>query len=147
VLHRIGSIPCARALSARSSIPYFLYDGVTIPFDDNTFDAVVVAFVLHHAVSANTVVREALRVSNRRIILLEDVVGGGISRWRHEFADSLVNGEFPSFGEGPKHPEEWRALVEGLGGELVDSKYWSSRILGFSFSHVLLVFDHPSNPL
>ncbi len=49
-----------------------IYDGTRIPFDDNEFDAVVVAYVLHHAKDVSYLFKEINRVSRSKIIVIEE---------------------------------------------------------------------------
>lgn len=55
----------------RTSLPHRVYDGRTLPFETNSFDVVVIVYVLHHADSASAVLKEAVRVARRRVIILE----------------------------------------------------------------------------
>jgi SAM-dependent methyltransferase len=53
---------------------FSVFDGVTLPFADDTFDLVVFSFVLHHVadVYKPLLLAEARRVARRRIFILED---------------------------------------------------------------------------
>ncbi|MEX2281038.1 MAG: class I SAM-dependent methyltransferase [Gemmatimonadota bacterium] len=51
---------------------YCIFDGQTIPFRTGSFDAVLVAFVLHHAHSPVDLLREARRVSVGPVLVVED---------------------------------------------------------------------------
>jgi len=56
-------------------VPRFeLYDGVHLPCADGSYDVSLLAFVLHHVPNdkKDALVREACRVTRRRIIVLED---------------------------------------------------------------------------
>lgn len=50
-----------------------IYDGVTIPFDNNTFDAVLCIYVLHHVDHQKELLGEMSRVSKGQLIVAEDV--------------------------------------------------------------------------
>lgn len=52
-----------------ATIPVEVYDGENLPYDDNTFDVVVIADVLHHAERPEIVLAEALRVSKTCVVL------------------------------------------------------------------------------
>lgn len=62
-----------------SHLPVFLYNGNTIPFPDNTFDATMVAYVLHHCSDITAVLREIKRVTSKRIIIMEEVYKGRVA--------------------------------------------------------------------
>ncbi len=57
-------------------IPVAPYDGRTLPFDDRSFNAVILVDVLHHADDALAVVREASRVARRCVIIKDHVRTG-----------------------------------------------------------------------
>ncbi|MBD3344400.1 MAG: methyltransferase domain-containing protein [Chitinivibrionales bacterium] len=56
-----------------SSMPVILYDGNRIPFPENTFDATVVAYMLHHCNNIEAILHEIKRVTCRKIIVMEEV--------------------------------------------------------------------------
>jgi SAM-dependent methyltransferase len=58
-----------------TELPRFaLYDGLHLPCADGSFDAVLLAFVLHHVPNdlKPALVREARRVTRRTLVVLED---------------------------------------------------------------------------
>ncbi len=61
-------------------IPVDPYDGETIPHDDNSFDNVLLADVLHHEEHPLRLLQEACRVAGRRVIV-KDHKTGGILAW------------------------------------------------------------------
>ena len=75
-----------------SDLEFHVYDGKTLPFKSGEFPVVILAFVLHHCADVDAVVREAARTSNRKIIVLEDIVDGGfLSITMTRCHDYLVN--------------------------------------------------------
>jgi ubiquinone/menaquinone biosynthesis C-methylase UbiE len=54
-----------------TAIPVTRYDGRTLPFADDSFDAVMMVDVLHHADDAKLVLAEARRVA-RQVVLVKD---------------------------------------------------------------------------
>lgn len=56
-----------------TSLPLKLYDGRNLPFEDNYFDVTYAAFVFHHTDNILMLLSECIRVTKRRIIILEDV--------------------------------------------------------------------------
>jgi SAM-dependent methyltransferase len=73
--------------SPRPGVTLDVYDGHRLPFDDGTFDVVLLCYVLHHLKRphANELLREATRVSRRHVILLEDSMPRWtlLYRWRN----------------------------------------------------------------
>ena len=45
-------------------LPFVLFDGITLPFDDKSFDLTVLNEVLHHTDDPEPVLKEAKRVGN-----------------------------------------------------------------------------------
>jgi ubiquinone/menaquinone biosynthesis C-methylase UbiE len=54
------------------TMPFFVYDGTTLPFPDKSFDVVFFAFVLHHTRNQEALIQEARRVARKRIVIFED---------------------------------------------------------------------------
>ncbi|MFD0576144.1 class I SAM-dependent methyltransferase [Dactylosporangium darangshiense] len=62
-----------------TDLPLTLYDGERLPFADGSFDTVLLIFVLHHAADPDGLLREALRLSRRQVLVVEDAPVG---RWQ-----------------------------------------------------------------
>jgi ubiquinone/menaquinone biosynthesis C-methylase UbiE len=56
----------------QTDVPFLMYDGKKIPYEDNTFDAVLLIYTLHHCDDPIEVLKEARRVSKGKIIIFED---------------------------------------------------------------------------
>jgi SAM-dependent methyltransferase len=54
-------------------LPLKIYDGRKLPFGDKNFDVSYAAFVLHHTNDIELLLSECIRVTKRRLIVLEDV--------------------------------------------------------------------------
>lgn len=57
---------------ADANIAIDFYDGHRLPFEDDSFDVVVMAFMLHHVKHQDEIFKEALRCSRRGLIIYED---------------------------------------------------------------------------
>jgi len=57
---------------ANAGIPIDIYDGVRLPFQDDSFDVIVMAMMLHHAEYQEELFDEAIRCSRRAFIIYED---------------------------------------------------------------------------
>jgi len=64
-------------LRPKTHIPVAKYNGTTIPFEDASFDMVMLIDVLHHTESPAALLREATRVT-RRYVLLKDHFRNGV---------------------------------------------------------------------
>lgn len=56
----------------RFDVPFKEFDGVHVPFEDSSFDVSYLAFVLHHAEKPIDLLRDALRVTKRTVLIFED---------------------------------------------------------------------------
>ncbi len=54
-------------------IDFRVFDGRSIPFEDDAFDHVVLSFVLHHCNDPMTLIKECRRVARRSVIAFEDL--------------------------------------------------------------------------
>jgi ubiquinone/menaquinone biosynthesis C-methylase UbiE len=124
----------------RTELPLVRYDGLHLPFDDASFDVVLLVFVLHHAQDPRAVLAEAERVSRRQVVVVEDV---NATAW-----DRLVFRGFHRWAEWSQHmprphhewrPERWTELAAEVGLR----QRWSGlvgRQLGY-FASRNIVFD------
>lgn len=67
---------------AAAPFPFFVYDGSTFPFEERTFDTVLLSFVLHHCRDQDRMLRESIRCARKQIIILEDTY---TTPWEHLF--------------------------------------------------------------
>jgi SAM-dependent methyltransferase len=63
-------------LRPRTHIPVVLCDGEAIPYDDATFDAVLLVDMLHHTRDPTKLLKEAARVSPRTVIIKDHLANG-----------------------------------------------------------------------
>jgi SAM-dependent methyltransferase len=100
--------------------PFSLYDGRHLPFPDGRFDLVMLNFVLHHVPDPLKVelVREALRVSQAKVFILEDTPTTAFDRFAGERHGRAYRKRIDSDAPfGFLSPGEWRWLFRGLGLE------------------------------
>lgn len=137
--------PCVKALSKMHNFPFQSYDGKRLPFLGHSFfDTVLLAFVLHHAKDPDALLTEAIRVSNGRLIILEDTFAEGKrTNWLFEW---LLNLEF--FGhDKTKSLDEWRSTFSTFGLTVVHEEEFDSRMFGGLFNphHTLFVLEKKTN--
>lgn len=118
-------------LSIVDNIRPLLYDSVKIPFNDNTFDVALILTVLHHTPDPVLIIKEAVRVS-KKIIIIEDIYNNIPHKYLTYFFDSLTNFEFKGHPHTNKNDEQWKSTFNMLKLKLIDFKY----------SYYLPVFKH-----
>lgn len=110
----------------RVTLPHFsLYDGVHLPFADNQFDVVLLAFILHHVpdVLKPLLLQEVKRVARHTVVVLEDTPRNLFDRlvsWSHGHRYRSKIGSSKGFGFLTK--EEWERLFSRLGLSVVESR-------------------------
>lgn len=91
------------------------YDGVTLPFEDDAFDAVLCADMLHHTESPLAVLQEACRVARSYVIVKDHVCDSRLDRVILTVMDWLGN-----VGKGVPMPfrflssDEWQTIFQEL---------------------------------
>jgi ubiquinone/menaquinone biosynthesis C-methylase UbiE len=107
-----------------TDLPFKVYDGVRIPFKDKHFDQTYISFVLHHTDSIEPLLRECIRVTRKRIVILEDVYCGKLglvlTKGMDYIANKLVSGEI-SVPLNFKTENDWVRLFRKLRAKRVKS--------------------------
>ncbi len=75
----------------RTNLPMIVYDGRRLPFGDNTFDVVLLMYVLHHAADPDVLIAEAQRVCRGRIVVVESIYTNGLQRAVLSVLDRTAN--------------------------------------------------------
>jgi alpha-1,6-mannosyltransferase len=96
-----------------------VYDGETLPFAEDAFDECTIVTVLHHTPDPEAILREAIRVTRRRIVIMEDIYRNPLQKHLTFFTDSLVNLEFEGHPHTNRSDAEWRETFARLGLKLV----------------------------
>jgi len=105
-----------------------LYDGLHLPFADESFDVALVLTVLHHSRDPVAVLTEACRVA-RRVVVIEDVYISTPHKYLTWWTDSLVNLEFRGHPHSNRTDEGWRQLFAERGWRVERTQV--RRIAGF----------------
>lgn len=104
------------------SIDYRRYDGAQFPMEDDSFDAVLLCYVLHHAQDVSVVFNEIRRVlgNGGLAVIYEDIP----RRWWDKGVCWLHNRQWRG-RTGPctfRSDSEWRVLFNLVGFEIVKSR-------------------------
>lgn len=83
-----------RVVRGGEPITVTAYDGGPAPFDDNAFDVVIVADVLHHEADEDGLLRECARLSKRIVIIKDHKVDGPLAQQRISFIDWAANAPY-----------------------------------------------------
>ncbi|MGH7354250.1 MAG: class I SAM-dependent methyltransferase [Candidatus Rokuibacteriota bacterium] len=123
--------PFARA-PVPDSVRYVVYDGERLPFGDGAFDTTLLLLTLHHCEKPEAVLDEALRVTRARLIVTESVYRNRLDRFWLDLLDGRVNrlrhgGRMPA-PSAFRRPEEWRALFDSRGLEVVATAWLGGRL-------------------
>ena len=121
--------------------PVIVYDGVKIPFEDESFDCALLITVLHHIPDVISVIREARRVVRKKIIVVEDLYHHSLGRIWTEWRDRLYNFEYFGHPCNFKTAEQWSALFgkEGFRTQKLIQKYtW---LAGMRILNGVFVFE------
>lgn len=108
-----------------------VYDGKHFPQNINTHDVAQMITMLHHTPQPEMVIKEAMRVSNK-LIIMEDIYSSTFQKYITWFTDSIVNWEFSNHPHTNKTDHEWRNLFASLNLKVIETKYHPSFLLFFS---------------
>jgi alpha-1,6-mannosyltransferase len=104
-----------------------VYDGTAFPFSDRQFHTCQLITMLHHTPDPDRLIREAMRVADR-IIIMEDIYEGALQKRLTFLADSIVNAEFFGHPHTNRSDAEWRDTFMRVGIQVEFSEEY--RFLG-----------------
>jgi len=95
------------------------FDGRTIPFDDDAFDAVLFVDVLHHADRPEALLAEGARVARSRLLIKDHRLDGPLAGPTLAFMDRVGNARYGVALPYHYWPEaRWREAFASLGLEI-----------------------------
>jgi SAM-dependent methyltransferase len=100
----------------RTHIPTEQYDGKRIPYGDSSFDGVMFIDVLHHTTDPMILLREAIRVARRTIVIKDHLLDGLFASQTLRFMDRAGNARHGvSLPYNYWTKETWLAAFDTLG--------------------------------
>lgn len=121
--------------------PVVIYDGGKMPFEDKVFDASIMVTMLHHTPDPVSILKEAIRVSKKKVIVIEDVYNHTLGRFWTVLRDQLYNFEFFGHPCQFRKSGQWTGLFESLGLKVSQEKQVVTKISGLSILNAVFVLD------
>jgi len=101
---------------SQTYFPVDLFDGQTIPTNDDSFDVVMFVDVLHHTENPMILLREAARVARRHIIIKDHLLDRPLAGPTLRFMDSIGNARYGvATPYNYWHEKKWRQAFEEVG--------------------------------
>ena len=122
-----------------SPISFQLIDGKLLPFPKNSFDVVLINYVLHHSQDPIALLKEAKRVAKDKIIIFEDLPEDFLSKLICQFhafsSDNLFGNPPKTFFELEK---DWEEIFRNLKLNII----FKERIKDFPIKKELFILDN-----
>lgn len=120
--------------------PVFTYPGDRVPFADQSWDVVSMITMLHHVPDPASLMKEAVRVSKRYVMLIEDLDGWGGRFWT-VLRDQIFNFEFFGHPKQFRRQDEWVVFCESAGLKLIRFEKVATRLLGLKIENGFYLFE------
>ena len=107
-------------------LEFVRYNGRRLPFKDNSFDAAIAFYVLHHCENPEKLIRECLRVTKKRMIVIESVPHRNYELLFMKFLDYFFN--IIKFDNTPlpymfHTVSEWEKIFSDMGCKLISKRH------------------------
>ncbi len=122
--------------SAFQEFEPIIYDGATLPFDDNSFDIVQLITVLHHIKDTESIIKEAKRVGHK-LIIMEDIYENTFQKYITFVADSINNWEFMGHPHSNRSDEGWKNTFKKYELNIENSEYYDFLLFFKQVTYVL----------
>lgn len=97
-----------------------IYDGITLPFPEKSFNLALILMVMHHTSDPKRVLHEAMRVADELLVIETSYVN--IFHKMYTVAvDALLNLQFQANWNSYKSDGEWRSLFNHEGLYVIES--------------------------
>ncbi len=119
---KINFTGCDIHVQPKTYIPIVEYDGKRLPFEDNSFDCVLIVDVLHHTDKPSKVLKEAKRVSKKNILIKDHYWKTKKDFIRLKHADYI--GNYPYGIPLPNNflnKKDWQSLIKECQLSVIES--------------------------
>ena len=100
------------------------YDGTHLPFGDRSFEGVSIVDVLHHCLEPRAVLKEALRVADKVLVIKDHFAFGPLTHKMLYWMDIAGNAKDSIASPGTYfEPQQWVSMIAEAGGR-VESLDW-----------------------
>lgn len=117
-------------------IALHLFDGRHIPFKTGAFATTAICFVLHHVRDPLPLLHEVVRVSQRDVVICEDLAQSERGRRLSKLKDWAAHYFHPRIVLAHRLDREWEALFAQVGLQVRDRVYFRSRGTFIPFQHI-----------
>ncbi len=118
-----------------------IYDGKKLPFPDGSFDTSMIIAVLHHCKNPSKILDEAIRVSIKKIIIMEDLFESPIEKWLTLIEDSIVNWEFRGHPHSNKTEDDWIKVFKKKNLDVLHFEKFKLVCAGFPFRLGIFILE------
>ncbi len=135
-----------------AAIPVAPFDGVKIPYADDSFDVVLFVDVLHHTLDPQALLNEAARVARQCVIIKDHNRNGFLAAATLRFMDRVGNARFGvALPYNYLSPKEWREGYERAELEIAEYQtklglypFWANWLFGRGL-HSIVLLRHKSS--
>ena len=117
-----------------------IFNGKILPYSTREFDVSIAIFVLHHVPNPRKSLEEMARVSERNLIICEDLIKSRGEFFIEMIKDSIVNCFIPHMTLQYKIESDWEEIFSDLGLNVQKKIYFESRYI-FKFKHVAWLLE------
>lgn len=121
--------------------PVVLYDGVRIPFPDQSFDVTVLVTMLHHVPDPKALFKEVRRVTRQKVVVVEDLYHRALGRFWTLCRDRILNVEFTEHPHQFRKDDEWREFFKTAGFAVRSFKSFYTWIFGLRILNGIYILE------
>ncbi len=130
-------------LPSKTWIPICCYDGLSLPFDDNSFECVMMIDMLHHVEDIDCVISEAQRVASRYLLIKDHYWTNRSNYFALCVSDYIGNAPYGvPLPYNYQRLESWGSIFKSQDLEVLTCQTWKYHRFDLS-SHVVYKLQVP----